>query len=325
MRNNQIIDAQANAATGFKSVLLLPVEDVIAKPQVRRLFIGIDELASSLLTEGQQSPIIVYPANKQGKYLIQKGERRWRACKQAGISHIEAIVNDVPADALEETAGELIENIQRENLTAVEIASALNKFIEAGWKQVDIATRIGKSSKYVSSHLGLLKMPPCVVELYEKRAVNDADTLNILRQIYELDSERCLELCRTGLSQGLHRQHCRYVLSYMLSKIKNRDKGSTRRTRGRTSLAPVYLQHAESPRQLSTGATSDLPWVSVPHHAVVVLTEIQLEGVARQARLLTDRISFDKSLVWVEVPAGDGTAAITCVNVADLRLLSISD
>ncbi len=177
-KQNERKEEQRSAPEVVGSVLNIPISDVVSKPQVRQYFSGIDELASSLVIEGQQAPIIVYPANSRGKFLIQKGERRWRACQKARIKFIKAIVNDVPANPLEETVGELVENIQRESLTSLEIGRALNAFVEAGWKQVDIAARIGKSTKYVSMHLGLLNLPPCIADLFEKRAVTDADTLN---------------------------------------------------------------------------------------------------------------------------------------------------
>ena len=66
--------------------------------------------------EGQQSPIIVFPKNDNGKYVIQKGERRWRALRVAGIETIDIIVNEKEQSDLDETAGELIENIQRDDL-----------------------------------------------------------------------------------------------------------------------------------------------------------------------------------------------------------------
>ncbi len=319
-------EAQLSGPEVIGSVLNLPVSDVIAKPQVRQFFSGIDELANSLAIEGQQSPIIVYPANSHGKFLIQKGERRWRACQKAGIKYIKAIVNDVPANPLEETAAELIENIQRESLTSLEIGRALSSFIEAGWKQVDIAARIGKSNKYVSMHLGLLNLPQCVADLFEKRAVTDADTLNTLRRIYELDSERCLELCQTGLTQGLQRQQCRYVLRYLLSKLTKVENSQTTSSGGRARPAPTRRSFGKPLLNgYREGASSDVPWVSVPHESVIVLTEIQIEGARKVVRLITDRISFDKSLVWIEIEEDNGSKVVRSVNVAELKLLSISD
>jgi ParB family chromosome partitioning protein len=303
-----------------RSVVKLHVDDVISKPQVRQYFSGIDELANSLLVEGQQSPIIVYPANSEGKYLIQKGERRWRACLKAGIKYVEAIINEAPANSLEETAGELIENIQRENLTAMEIASALNRFVDAGWSQVDIAARIGKSTKFVSTHLGLLKLQPPVANLFEKRMVIDADTLNILRQIYELDIERCLELCRIGLQHGLHRQLCRSVLR----TLKNKGAQSSRPGNG-VGLTTVHNHLRKSHAQYSSGATSDTPWLSVPHDSVCVMTEVEIGGSTRQARLLTNRISFERNMMWVEILESNGEKSIVSAYASHIRLISISD
>jgi ParB family chromosome partitioning protein len=100
-----------------KRFLPYPVDDVVFKVQVRKRFRNIEELAATLLTEGQQSPIIVFPKNEEGKFVIQKGERRWRACKHAGIETIDLVVNDKVQNNLDETAGELIENIQRDDLT----------------------------------------------------------------------------------------------------------------------------------------------------------------------------------------------------------------
>lgn len=219
-----------------------------------------------------------------------------------------------------------IENIQRESLTSLEIGRALNAFVEAGWKQVDIAARIGKSTKYVSMHLGLLNLSPCIADLFEKRAVTDADTLNTLRRIHELDKERCLELCQTGLTQGLHRQHCRYVLRYLLNKLTKGEHyqaaspgGRARHSVARSAFGKPLLRSTEN------GASSDVPWVSVPHESVIVLTEVHIEGARKLARLITDRISFDKSQVWIEIEEDNGAKVVRAVSAAEVTLLSISD
>jgi hypothetical protein len=68
-----------------------------------------------------------------------------------------------------------------------------------------------------------------------------------------------------------------------------------------------------------------VPWVSVPHESVIVLTEIQIEGARKVARLITDRVSFDTSLVWIEIEEDNGSKVVRSVNVAELKLLSISD
>ncbi|MGL6518513.1 ParB/RepB/Spo0J family partition protein [Aeromonas caviae] len=205
----------ANVAKGKtgKQVLSVPVEDVVSKAQVRKRFRNIEELAATLLTEGQQSPIIVSPKGEDGKYVIQKGERRWRACKHADIPTIDIIVNDKDQGELDETAGELIENIQRDDLTPLEIAEALEKFVKADWKKKDIALRLGVNNSFVSSHLSLLKMPDCVRELYDGDISSDTETLNNLRLLFELNPERCRAICAVAITDGITRKQSRELLN----------------------------------------------------------------------------------------------------------------
>ncbi|ATW30880.1 chromosome partitioning protein ParB (plasmid) [Candidatus Williamhamiltonella defendens] len=205
----------AKAAKGKKGkeVLTVPVDDVVSKVQVRKRFRNIEELAETLLTEGQQSPIIVFPKNEEGKFVIQKGERRWRACKHAGIETIDMVVNDKVQNDLDETAGELIENIQRDDLTPVEIAEALNKFIEDGWKQKDIADRLGKNITFVSTHLSLLELPDSVRDLYDNEVCSDTETLNNLRLLFDLNEERCRAVCAVAMSDGITRKQSRELLN----------------------------------------------------------------------------------------------------------------
>lgn len=199
-------------AKGTKEVLILSCDEVIPKEgQVRKEFAGIEELADSIETHGLEQPIIVSPKDANGKYRIQKGERRWRACKLRGLP-IEAIVNKKEQTSLDETAGELIENIQRENLAPLEIAEGLNKFIEAGWKAATVAKRLGKSRGYVSTHLALLKLPQSIQRLYEEGVTRDTETLNNLRQLYERYPDEAEEVCARALSTGISRKASRDLL-----------------------------------------------------------------------------------------------------------------
>uniref|UniRef100_UPI0036DED3F0 ParB/RepB/Spo0J family partition protein n=1 Tax=Photorhabdus sp. RM322S TaxID=3342825 RepID=UPI0036DED3F0 len=215
LNNLKGLSELAKAAKGKKGkeVLTVPVDDVVSKVQVRKRFRNIEELAATLLTEGQQSPIIVFPKNEEGKFVIQKGERRWRACKHAGIETIDLVINDKVKNDLDETAGELIENIQRDDLTPIEIAEALNKFIEDGWKQKDIADRLGKNITFISTHLSLLKLPDCVRELYDNEVCSDTETLNNLRLLFDLNEERCRTVCAVAMSDGITRKQSRELLN----------------------------------------------------------------------------------------------------------------
>ncbi|MGL4515143.1 MAG: ParB/RepB/Spo0J family partition protein [Shewanella sp.] len=206
-----VAKGEKNGATG-KQILSVPVDQVVSKVQVRKRFRFIEELAVSLVNEGQQSPIIVYPRDEEGRYVIQKGERRWRACKQAGLKTIDIIINDKQISELDEIAGELIENIQRDDLTPFEIANALNAFFESGLRHQEIADRVGKSRMFVINHLSLLKAPDMVRQLYVDEITQDIDTLNNLRQIAELDETFCWQVCANAAANGITRAQSRSLL-----------------------------------------------------------------------------------------------------------------
>ena len=206
------LQSLSRRSKGAKEVLLLDTAEVEPKQgQVREKFAGIEELAESIKVNGQEQPIIVYPKDESGKYRIQKGERRWRACKLAGLP-VEAIVNKKEQDDLDETAGELIENIQRENLTPMEFAKGIQKFIDRGWQGMDVAKRLGKSRGYVSSHLSLLKLPECVMRLYDEEVTSDPESLNALRQLHTIAPEQAERICTKALEEGISRKACRELL-----------------------------------------------------------------------------------------------------------------
>lgn len=196
-----------------EEVLTLPLDAVAPKTQVRKQFTNIEELGDNIKADGQHHPIVVFPKNKAGKYVIQKGERRWRACKAAGLKTIKAIVNTAILDDLDQVAGELGENIHREDLTSFEISDALQQFIDAGWTQANIAKRINKTPVYVSLYAGLKRIPEHIRKIVSFEICNDATTLNMVAQIYEIDQKACLELCQQAQTEGaLSRSMARAVL-----------------------------------------------------------------------------------------------------------------
>ena len=180
-------------------VLRVPVDQVVSEKQVRTSFENLEELAASMKADGQQSPVIVSPKNDQGHYVIQKGERRWRAAKINGWARIDVIVKVPYANQADEVASQLIENIQRDDLNPLEIANALQVFLDHKWTAKAISERLGKSKSYVSAHLGLLKLPKHVTKLSAEGICQDATTLNNLRLLDELDSKACQGLCALAM------------------------------------------------------------------------------------------------------------------------------
>lgn len=143
----------------------IPVSEVRPNPyQPRKTFNeeALNDLALSIKNYGVFQPIIV----KKGLrgYDLIAGERRLRASKIAGLSTIPAIVKEFTDDEMREIS--LLENIQRENLTAIELAWAYKGIIDnLDIRQEDLAQKIGKSRSHVTNTLGLLNLPRNVQEM----------------------------------------------------------------------------------------------------------------------------------------------------------------
>ncbi|MEO6587857.1 MAG: ParB/RepB/Spo0J family partition protein [Pyrinomonadaceae bacterium] len=134
------------------------------QPRTRFEEESLKDLAQSIKMNGIVQPIVV--RRRGGKYEIVAGERRWRASQKAGLQKIPAIIKEIADDKLLELA--LIENIQRQELNAIEEAKAYRNLIEKiGLTQEMIAERVGKNRTVVTTCLRLLKLPEDIQKLVE--------------------------------------------------------------------------------------------------------------------------------------------------------------
>lgn len=125
----------------------------------------IDDLAASIAEHGVLQPIIV--AKKDDYYQIIAGERRWRASKKAGLKTIPAIVRDYDEKKIREVA--LIENIQRQDLNAIETAKAIKELMEEhALTQEELAKTLGKSRSAIANTLRILNLDERVQEMVEE-------------------------------------------------------------------------------------------------------------------------------------------------------------
>ncbi len=123
---------------------------------------ALNELADSISVHGLLQPIVVRP-RASGRYEIIAGERRWRACRIAGLTRVPAVIKELDEQSAAEVA--LVENLQREDLNAYEEALGYNTLIEKfGLTQEDTATRVGKSRAAVANSLRLLKLDKKMLE-----------------------------------------------------------------------------------------------------------------------------------------------------------------
>ena len=137
----------------------IPLRDIhpnVLQPRKRFDEAGLAELAASIREKGVLQPIVV--RRRSSGYEIVLGERRWRAAEAAGLESIPALVRDTSDREALEVA--LVENIQREDLNPIELATAYRGLIEVnGLGQEDLARRLGKDRATVANTLRLLSLP----------------------------------------------------------------------------------------------------------------------------------------------------------------------
>ena len=185
-KNNEIVD--------------IKISELRPNPyQPRKVFDdeALNELAESIKKNGVFQPIIVKKTVKG--YDIVAGERRYRASKKAGLETIPAIVKDFTDEDMMNIS--LLENLQREDLTAIEEAMAYKTIIDASnITQEELAEKVGKSRSHITNMLGLLKLPKSVQDmvLYNKISMGHARVLSKLE-----DREKIEELAEKVISEDL--------------------------------------------------------------------------------------------------------------------------
>lgn len=156
--NKEVVGQRESQDTA--DILRIPVDMIEPNPYQPRMSFdpeALDELSESIKTLGLIQPITVR-RKSEGRYQIISGERRFRACRQAGMDMIPAYIRDTNDQGMLEMA--IVENIQRENLDPIEVAMSYQRLIEeCNLTQEQMAIRVGKKRASVTNYLRLLKLP----------------------------------------------------------------------------------------------------------------------------------------------------------------------
>src|SRR5688572_11484189 len=184
----------------------IPVTDIEPNPkQPRRDFDeqALNELAASIKLHDIVQPITV-SQTANGKYRLISGERRWRASKLAGLKDVPAYIRQANDQELLELA--LLENLQREDLNAMEIALSYKRMMEElNYTQEQVAERMGKERSTVANYIRLLKLPPDIQVAVRKgelsmghaRALINVDTIDKQLYIFNETREKGLSVRQT--------------------------------------------------------------------------------------------------------------------------------
>ena len=168
-----LIDTTDVKTQGSSNLSEIPIEQIEPNPdQPRREFdpTAMAELAASIQNMGIIAPITLRQVSPD-RYQIIAGERRWRASQMAGLASIPAYIRTADDESVMELA--LVENIQREDLNAIEIALAYEHLAESsGMTQEKISERVGKSRTAVTNYMRLLKLPAQIQMALKNREID---------------------------------------------------------------------------------------------------------------------------------------------------------
>jgi ParB family chromosome partitioning protein len=185
-----------------EGLLHLPVDQIDPNPfQSRTVFQAdrLQELAQSIQANGVIQPLVV--RGNGSRYQLVAGERRWRASKIAGLATVPVVVQQLNDEQLLEVT--LIENIQREDLTPIEVAHAFDRLVrDLGLSHEEIASRTGKDRSTVTNTLRLLRLPRDLQQLLSEhrlsmgqaRAILGLPTEELQRQVAEKASSQGLSV-----------------------------------------------------------------------------------------------------------------------------------
>lgn len=224
--NELLTEINYSTAVPFSNLELKKLSVTLLQPgryQPRRQIKkdALEELASSIRTQGIIQPIVIRPIGHH--YEIIAGERRWRAAQLAGLEEVPVVIRSISDEAA--IAISLIENIQRQDLNAIEEAFALQRLLdEFAMTHETVAEAVGKSRASVTNTLRLLKLNSDVRALVEEGQLD----MGHARALLALEGFRQSEMAKTVVSKSLSvRDTEKLIRQLQLGKGKQASANST--------------------------------------------------------------------------------------------------
>ena len=231
------------------SVIQIPLDDLAPgqyQPRTKMHKSTLEELSQSIKEQGILQPLVVRRL-ASGRFEIVVGERRWRAAQLAGISTVPAIVRDLNNDETAKIA--LIENLQREDLNALDQAKGLFRLQrEFNLTQEELGAAVGKSRSTVTNLLRLLSLCSEVQSLLEEGKIE----MGHARSLLTLSEEVQLQCAQRVISESLSVRECETMVSGLSGVEKKDTKPQTQRDPNTVSLekelseilgSPVEIKH----------------------------------------------------------------------------------
>jgi len=192
------IDNSTSSGPSAERIRLSEIEPNRDQPRKTFEEEPLQQLAESIRENGLLQPLLVRP-KAGGGYMLVAGERRWRACRMAGLTEVPVIVRDIDDEKAMELA--LIENLQREDLNPIEEAAGYQELMESyHLTQADVSKSVGKSRSAVANTLRLLSLPEPVKEYVKTGKLSSGHARALLSLSEE---EEIREAAERAVKQGL--------------------------------------------------------------------------------------------------------------------------
>jgi ParB family chromosome partitioning protein len=204
----------------------------------------LEELAQSIRSNGVIQPLLVRRVGDE-RYQLVAGERRWRAAQRAGLLRVPCVVKEIPEDKMLELA--LVENIQRQELNAIEEAQAYKRLIETlGFTQEMVAQRVGRDRTFITNYLRLLRLPEDIQQLVEIEKISTGHARALLGVD---DPEIQRKLAKNVMDKGLSVRQTEYVVK---STIEGKSQPKEEASVGIKEDANIKAAEAKLRRKLSS-------------------------------------------------------------------------
>jgi len=279
--------------------------------------LSLDELAATISLRGVKTPISVRenPA-AEGRYIINHGARRYRASKVAGKTTIPAFVDNDYNEA-----DQVIENLQRNELTAREIADFIGRELAKGKKKGEIAKEIGKSPAFVTQHVTLLDLPEPIAGAFNSGRANDVTVINELVTAYKKNPDE-VDVWLADESQELTRGSVKLLREFLEDKRRHSGEQASDEDHELNTvdaLADKADAEADSSEQVPDGSKSKKEEKTTdPEKLKKAIVQVQHDG--RLARLVLHRRPPEDGFAWLKYE-DDGHEFE--VNLGDVQLVAI--
>jgi len=213
---NSLEEINTSSSEKIKLVDIVPNKD---QPRKKFNEAALKELADSISQHGVIQPLLVRPLSG-GTYQLIAGERRWRASRMAGIKEVPVVIKELSDE--EASVLSMIENLQREDLNAIEEAAGIKYLMSKyGLTQEEVSEKVGKSRSAIANSLRLLKLPSSILE-YVSDGIITAGHAKALLPLE--DEEKMILLCNNIIKENLSVRDVEKAVKEMMTEKKQKKK-----------------------------------------------------------------------------------------------------